>query len=78
MKRFPRTEIKSFLFLYNYFTITQFYNLNVIAEFLKTWLMKITAILLQQTRTRLSMTPNNPKITDKREKGEKKRERKKG
>ena len=30
--------------------------------------MKLTAISLQQTRTRLSMTPNRPKITDNRNK----------
>ena len=46
-------------------------------EFLKTWLMKITAISLQQTRTRLSMTSNTPKITDNREKSKRKRVREK-
>ena len=49
---------------------------KVIAELLKMWLMKIRAISLQQTRTRLFVTPNSPKITDKREISETKREQK--
>ena len=46
-----------------------------IAKVLKAWLVKITAISPQQARTRLSMTPNSPKTTEKREKRERMRER---
>ena len=49
--------------------------LHIIADFFKTWLMKITAISLQLARTRVFMTLNSPTITEKREKRERGPER---
>ena len=48
-----------------------------IAEFMKTWSMKITAVLLKQGQTRVIISPMGPKITEKREKREREREREK-
>ena len=42
---------------------------------MKTWSMKITAVLLKLVQTRVIVSPMNPKITEKREKRERERER---
>ena len=46
------------------------------AKFLKTLLIKITVISRQKTRTRLSMTPNSPKINRQQKEKRKKKVKK--
>ena len=48
-----------------------------IADFMKTWSMKITAVLLKPGQTRVIISPMSPKITAKREKRAREREREK-
>ena len=48
-----------------------------IALFMKTWSIKITAVSLKLSQTRVFVSPMSPKNTEKREKREREREREK-